>query len=83
MSYSEKKQLRNTMQSIFFVFTQFLGNTTTTTNNNRLVLPVFEIPQVHFAFDFESEWPNGNLATKQLPNSHSSDLDKVGQIAEW
>ena len=29
---------------------------------------VFEIPRVPFAFEFESEWPNGNLATKQLSN---------------
>ena len=41
---------------------------------------VFEIPQV--LFEFESERPNGNSATKQSPNYHSSDLDKVGQIAE-
>ena len=36
-----------------------------------------------FAFEFESEWPNGNLATKQWSNWHSSDLDKVSQMAEW
>ena len=42
---------------------------------------VFEIPQV--PFEFESERPNGNSATKQSPNYHLSDLDKVGQMAEW
>ena len=44
---------------------------------------VFEIPQVPFAFECESEWPNDNSVTKQSPNYHSSDLDKVGQMAEW
>ena len=44
---------------------------------------IFEIPRVPFAFEFESERLNGNLATKQLQNYHSSDLDKVGQSAEW
>ena len=44
---------------------------------------IFEIPQVPFAFEFESERPNGNSVTKQLPNYHSSDLDKVGQMAKW
>ena len=38
---------------------------------------VFEIPQVPFAFEFESERPNGKSAIKQSPNYHSSDLDKV------
>ena len=38
------------------------------------------MPQVQFAFEFESEWPNGNSATKQLPNHHSSDLEKS---VEW
>ena len=44
---------------------------------------VFEIPQVPFAFEFESGWPNDNSVTKQSPNYHSSDLDKVGQMSEW
>ena len=44
---------------------------------------VFEIPQVPFEFEFESEWPNGNSVTKQLPNYHSSNLDKVSQMAKW
>ena len=57
------------------MFTQFLAN-----NNNRLVLRIFEIPPVPFAFDFESKWPNGNSATKQLPNYHLSDLEKS---VEW
>ena len=39
----------------------------------------FEITPVPFAFKFESEEPNGNSATKQSRNYHSSDLDKVGQ----
>ena len=43
---------------------------------------VFEIPQVPFAFVFESERPNGNSATKHSLNYHSSDLDTVGQMAE-
>ena len=42
-----------------------------------------QIPQVPFAFEFVSEQLNGNSATKLLPNYHSSDLDKVGQMAEW
>ena len=41
---------------------------------------VFEIPQVSFAFEFESERPNGNSVTKQSLNHHSSDLDKVSQF---
>ena len=28
-------------------------------------------PEVPFAFEFESEWPNGNLVIKQLLNCHS------------
>ena len=35
-----------------------------------------------FAFEFESERLNGNLATKQSLNCHSSDFDKVSQI-QW
>ena len=35
---------------------------------------VFEIPQVAFAFEFESQPPNGK---KQSPNYHLSDLNKV------
>ena len=31
---------------------------------------VFEIPQVPFTFEFESEWPNDNSETKQSPNYH-------------
>ena len=34
------------------------------------------MPQVPFAFEFDSEWPNGNLATKQLPNYHLTILEK-------
>ena len=29
------------------------------------IASVFEIPQVPHAFEFESEWPNGNLTTEQ------------------
>ena len=36
----------------------------------------FCIPQVPFALEFESERPNNNSATKQLPNNHSSNLEK-------
>ena len=36
--------------------------------------------QVPFAFQFESEQLNGNSATKQLPNYHSSDL---GKSVKW
>ena len=36
----------------------------------------FCMPQVLFAFEFESEWPNGNSATKQSLNYHLSDLEK-------
>ena len=46
-----------------------------------VILCVFEILQVPFAF--ESERLNGNLVTKKSPNYHSSDLDEVGQMAEW
>ena len=43
---------------------------------------VSEIPQVQFPFEFESERPNGNSATKQLPNNDLSDLDlSNGQMA--
>ena len=31
---------------------------------------VFEISQVPFAFEFESERPNTNAVTKKLPNYH-------------
>ena len=34
------------------------------------------MPQVPFAFEFESERPNGNSATKQLPNYHSAVSEK-------
>ena len=34
------------------------------------------MPQVPFAFEFESERPNGNSATKQSPNHHSTILEK-------
>ena len=44
---------------------------------------IFEIPRVPFSFEFESERPNGNSVTKQLPNYYSSDFDKVGQMATW
>ena len=36
--------------------------------------------QVPFVFEFESEWPSGNSATKQSLNYHSSDLVKS---VEW
>ena len=36
----------------------------------------FCMPQVLFAFEFESEWPNGDSATKQSLNYHLSDLEK-------
>ena len=38
---------------------------------------VFEIPQIPCAFEFESEWPNGNLVTKQSLNCHSANLEKL------
>ena len=34
------------------------------------------MPPVPFAFEFESEFLNGNSVTKKLPNYHSSDLEK-------
>ena len=34
------------------------------------------MPQVPFGFEFESEWPKGNSATKQLLNYHLPDLEK-------
>ena len=37
------------------------------------------MPRVPFA----SERLNGNSTTKQSLNCHSSDLDEVGQTAEW
>ena len=37
-------------------------------------MSAFCIPQVPFAFEFESERPNGNSVTKQWTNYHSSDL---------
>ena len=37
----------------------------------------FCMPQVLFAFEFKSEWPNGNSATKQLPNCHSAIQEKL------
>ena len=40
----------------------------------------FCMPQVPFAFLFESEQLNGNSATKQSPNYHSSDL---GKSVKW
>ena len=43
---------------------------------------VFEILQVPFKFELKSERLNGNSATKKSPNYHSSDLDKVGQMAK-
>ena len=46
-------------------------------------LSFFEIPQVPFAFEFETERLNGNSAKKQSLNYHSLDLDKVGQMANW
>ena len=36
----------------------------------------FCMSQVPFAFEFESEQPNGNSVTKQLPNYHFSNLKK-------
>ena len=49
-------------------------------SNVTLVLGVFEIPRVLFAFEFESERPNGNLATKQSPNYHSTDFIQIWQM---
>ena len=34
------------------------------------------MPHVLFAFEFESEWPNGNSVTKQSTNYHLSDLER-------
>ena len=53
----------------------------TNRGNNSTCWGFFEMPQVPFAFDFESEWPNDNLVTKQSPNYNLSDSDKVGQTA--
>ena len=36
----------------------------------------FCMSQVPLAFEFESEWPNGNLTTKQSLNYHSAILEK-------
>ena len=33
--------------------------------------------QVPFVLEFESEWLNGNLVTKQSLNYHLSDLEKL------
>ena len=57
------------------------------TNDFELTVPdlyvcAFEIPQVLFAFEFESEWLNGNSVTKQSSNYHLSDFDKIGQNAK-
>ena len=65
----------------FFQVT-FLNIVNSITLNTSISESVFEIPQVPFAFEFESEWLNDNLATKQSPNYHSSDLDKVSQMAK-
>ena len=35
-----------------------------------IVTAVFEIPRVPFAFEFQTERPNGNSVTKKLPNCH-------------
>ena len=40
---------------------------------------VFSMPQVPFAFEFESERPNCNLVTKQSLNYHSADLKKSAE----
>ena len=40
------------------------------------------MPRVPFAFEFESERPNGNSVIKQLPNYHSVILEKVSQTAD-
>ena len=37
---------------------------------------VFCMPLVLFPFEFESERPYGNSVSKQLPNYHSSNLEK-------
>ena len=50
------------------------------TRNNRC--NVFS-KYLRFHLRFVSERPNGNSMTKQLANYHSSDLDKVSQMAEW
>ena len=38
------------------------------------------MPRVPFAFEFESEWSNGNSVTKHLPNYHSAIVEK---LVEW
>ena len=43
---------------------------------------VFEMPQFPFGFEFEPERPNGNSATKQSSNYHSSDWSN-GRMAIW
>ena len=39
-----------------------------------------KVPRVPFAFETECERLNGNSATKQLPNYHLSDFNKVSQM---
>ena len=38
------------------------------------------MPQVRFTFEFESEWLNGTLVTKQSLNCYSAILEKS---VEW
>ena len=42
----------------------------------------FCMHQVLFAFEFESEWSNGNSATKHSLNYHFVNFGKVGQMAK-
>ena len=42
---------------------------------------VFEIPQVPFEFEFESQRPNGNLATKQSLDYHFA-ISEVSRTAK-
>ena len=40
------------------------------TSSLKSIISVFCMPRVQFAFEFESEWQNGNLATEQMPHCH-------------
>ena len=41
---------------------------------------VFEITQAPFAFEYESEWRNGNLVTRQSPNYYLANLEKLVEL---
>ena len=68
--------------SIFSLNPSNLTNASTVKRETSIVR-VFEISQVPFAFEFESEWLNGKSVTKHFPIYHLPDLDKVGQAVKW